>query len=211
MSNETLPANAPSSDRRLPGEPLPTPWVERMFSKFEDRFGTLWHQRYAGIPITRVMDTWCEDLADLTPAQIKNGVDGTRNLKFPPTLAEFRELCLKSNVDPYMAYEEAIRQMHKRHTDGSDVWSHPAIYWSAVRIGDFDMRNSTWESIKRRWTGYLQEELAKATIDPVPPPRVALVAPGKTTITAEQAKANCARIKEMMRDVTSKMTMPKGD
>lgn len=211
MSNETLPANAPSSDRRVLGEPLPVHWIERMFSKFEDRFGTLWHQRYAGIPMDRVMDTWREDLADLSPAQIKLGVDSTKKLKFPPTLPEFRELCLASLLDPYMAYEEAIREMYKRHNGGNDVWSHPAIYWAAVRVGDFDMRSSTWDTIKRRWTAYLNEELAKPDINPVPPPRVALVAPGKTMVSAEQAKANCERMREMMRDITNKMTMPKGD
>lgn len=213
MSNATLPANATSSGdlaRRVAGQPLPLSWVERMFAKFEDRFGNLWLQRYAGIPMTRVMQTWSDDLSDLASDQIKRGVDSTRALKFPPTLPEFRELCLQSAIDTQVAFEEAVEQLRIRHSDGEDHWSHPAIYWAAVRIGDFDLRNATWRSIEKRWTAYLNEALANADLPPVPPRRVALVAPGKTMVSPEVAKARCEELKQMMTGLASKMAMPEG-
>lgn len=211
MSNETLPANAQSSGevaRRVAGQPLPLSWVERMFAKFEDRFGTLWHQRYAGIPMPRVMQTWADDLADLSPEQIKRGVDSTRALKFPPTLPEFRDLCLQSDIEPQVAFEEAVEQLRIRNSGGDDHWSHPAIYWAAVRIGDFDLRNATWRTIEKRWTAHLNEALANADLPPVPPRRVALVAPGKTSVSPEVAKARCEELKQMMTGLASKMAMP---
>lgn len=213
MSNATLPANATSSGdlaRRVAGQPLPLSWVERMFAKFEDRFGNLWLHRYAGIPMTRVMQTWSDDLSDLASDQIKRGVDSTRALKFPPTLPEFRELCLQSSIDPQVAFEEAVEQLRIRHSDGEDHWSHPAIYWAAVRIGDFDLRNATWRSIEKRWTSYLNDELAKPDLPPVPPRRVALVAPGKTMVSPEVAKARCEELKQMMTGLASKMAIPEG-
>jgi len=183
--------------QHVKGSPVPVAWIERMFAKFEDRWGTLWQQRYAGIPIARVMKTWSEELADLTPEQIANGVNASRDLKYPPTLGEFRDLCLKVPFDPEEAYQEAVNQMYIRHSGGKDKWSHPAIFWAAVKIGYFDLRNSTWSSIKDRWSRLLEEEFAKGSWEEIPAARVALPSPGQTFACPDEVKRKIEELRAM--------------
>lgn len=35
-----------------------------------------------------------------------------------------------------------------RREQGQDVWSHPAIFWAAVTIGAFDLRNMAFKAIE---------------------------------------------------------------
>jgi len=87
--------------------------------------------------------------------------------------------------------------MRKRATS-SDAWSHPAIYWAAVGIGAFDLRNATWHSIKHRWESAMKKELEKKDWLGIPPALDALPAPGKCSLSAEEREKRLASLRAML-------------
>lgn len=176
VANETSPAK-PSA--------LPDTWVERLFQRMEDRYGDLWANRYGAFPRERVKRTWAEDLADLTRGELARGVEACRSVTFAPTLAEFRKLC-RPPIDFEAAYREAADEMAQREA-GRDSWSHPAIFYAAAKIGAFDLRNSTWGGIEKRWRKVLQAELDKGEWPAIPERALALEAPKVTQATREEA------------------------
>ena len=165
---------------------LPDRWVERIFQRMEDRFGDLWATRYGAFPRERVKQTWAEDLADLSPDEIARGMDRSKSAKFPPTLPEFRLMC-RPPIDFEDAFVEAVRQMAERDS-GRDKWSSPAIFWAAVTIGSFDLRNGTWATLEKRWRKVLQAEIDKGEWQPVPERVIALPQPAPTKETREAAE-----------------------
>ena len=165
---------------------MPDSWVEKLFQKMEDRFGDLWANRYGAFPRARVKDTWAEDLADLSGEEMARGVGACKSVKFPPTLPEFRALC-RPPIDFETAFVEAVQQMHARE-EGRDKWSHQAIFWSAVTIGAFDLRNGSWSSLEKRWRKVFQAELDKGEWQPIPVRAIALPAPAPTEKDREAAK-----------------------
>lgn len=48
-----------------------------------------------------------------------------------------------------------------------EVWSHPAVYWAADRLGWFEVRNASWAQIGRRWSVMLDEVLAWGEWPPI--------------------------------------------
>ena len=153
----------------------------------EDRYGDLWASRYGAFPRSRVKATWAEDLADLSRDELARGVAACKSARFPPTLAEFRSLC-RPPIDFESAFVEAVQQMAARES-GGDRWSCPAIFWAAVTIGSFDLRNATWGTIEKRWSKVFQAELDKGEWQPVPARAIALPPPGATTANPEKVAA----------------------
>ena len=130
-------------------------------------------------------------------AEIKAGMKACRTrFSWPPSFAEFMSAC-RQPMDFESAFCEAIEQLRQREY-GNDKWSHPAIYWAAVSIGSFDMRNATWGGIRARWTAVLQAQLDRREWPEVPPPMVALPAPGKTSVSPEEAKRRIEQMKESL-------------
>ncbi|EEG10287.1 hypothetical protein [Pseudogulbenkiania ferrooxidans] len=99
--------------------------------------------------------------------------------------------------DYQAAFAEAQNHAVARHYgEGAtpDSWSHPAVYWAADRLGWFEVRNSTWEQVKRRWPMVLEEVLAWGAW---PVPRKALPAESKLQTRAVQ-QAELAKIRAML-------------
>lgn len=86
---------------------LPDAWVEKLFQLMEDRYGSLWADRYGAFPRDRVKRTWGSDLADMSRDELARGAEACRDRRYPPTLPEFRALCRKEIV-------------LSRHSAGSD-------------------------------------------------------------------------------------------
>lgn len=179
-----------------PHRALPRAWVIRIFARLEDRYGAAWADRYGASPRDRLLDTWAADLGDLSAPELARGLQACRDLRFPPTLPQFRQLC-RPAVNHEAAFHEAVEQLHRRQS-GEDAWSHPAIYWTATRIGAHELRNATWATIRGRWTAALDAELAHGAWPPVPPRLEALPAPGRGETNAEQARAAIGRLRDML-------------
>ncbi|OUE47318.1 hypothetical protein BZY94_06350 [Burkholderia territorii] len=105
-----------------------------------------------------------------------------KSYDWPPSLTEFLKAC-KPQINVDAAIYEAIEQMRKRQ-HGKDVWSNPAIYWAAVKVGEFDMVSQTFSSIKPRFESALKIVLESA-VPPVPERVPALAAPGAAVSTRE--------------------------
>lgn len=188
---------------------LPEPWMERLFQRMEDRYGSLWADRYGAFPRARVMQTWAEDLGDLTREELVRGVDACRTRKFPPTLPEFRELC-RPEMSADDAFDEAVEQMRLR-ADGLDNWTSPAVFWAAVGMGS-DLMAYPYVAIKARWARELdkaQRGLESGRLPHEVPQRMsALPAPGTETVTAEDAKRRSAELKSRIAGLAQSMAMP---
>lgn len=170
--------------------------IEKIFQTMEDRYGTLWAARYGAMPRERVKRTWAEDLADVTPAELADGLRRCRDVKFPPTLPEFRELCRISN-DHEAAYWHAVTQMANRDR-GVDQWASPAVFWAAVRMWP-ELRSQPYAAIKRRWAATLDSvaaEIQAGTLQAsIPPRREPLPAPVVVPMTRDAAKARLAELR----------------
>lgn len=164
-------------------------WVERLFGRLSAMYGARFADMWSGLDLARVKAAWAEDLGELSPDDVARGVAACKRREWPPTLPEFLGLC-RPGLDAESAFSEAVQQMALRD-QGRDQWSHPAIYWAAVTIGTFDLRNMAWSSIKQRWSRVLQAELAKGEWPAVPPRLDALPAPGAI-------QADPARVREIM-------------
>jgi hypothetical protein len=96
-----MPSTAPQS---ASPDPLPKPWIERLFARFATMYGRHWLELWNGVPMDAVMATWAEDLAGCTADQLRRALDHCRGgQKFPPTCPEFLELCRQFRATPDVA------------------------------------------------------------------------------------------------------------
>ena len=74
---------------------LPEPWVKKIFSTFEGRYGTLFKDRWKGCDLDNVMQTWREELSGFAdqPERIGYALKSIADQQFPPTLPEFIAAC----------------------------------------------------------------------------------------------------------------------
>jgi hypothetical protein len=72
----------------------------------------------------------------------------------------------------------------RKRQHGRDVWSNPAIYWAATKVGEFDMISQSFSSIKPRFESALKKVLDGEVL-PVPARVAALPAPGAAESTRE--------------------------
>src|SRR5690606_33878455 len=136
-------------------------------------------QQWAGCAIVDVKDTWKRGLAGMSRDELATGVIACRQRKYAPTLPEFITLC-RPVADPEIAYHEAAKGMMAREKGHLGIWSHPAVYWAAVEIGQFDLVNNGYQAVKARWSKVLSEQFAKGSWDLIPDVPPALPAPVTT-------------------------------
>lgn len=183
---------------KTPSKALPSAWIDRLFSRFSAMYGSRFADLWRGADADEVRAVWAVDLGDLSPQEIAAGVEACKSRDWPPTLPEFRKLC-RPPLDCERAFHEAAEQMHNREM-GNDVWSNPAIFWAARRLG-CDLIGSSLSAVKSRWA----HELDKAVRDlhmgllprEIPPRRAALPVPGNTLTPKGDALAHLARMREM--------------
>jgi hypothetical protein len=175
---------------------LPLAWIERIFDRFTTRYGSRFLDMWAALDPNDLKRAWAEELAGLSGEEIKRGLEKCKFLNFPPTLPEFFKLCRTvQKLSPESAFYDAVDQMAKREK-GDDTWSHPAIYWTAVRIGAFDLRNNTWQIIKARWTVEFEKVMNNSSWPPIPKAVDLLPKPGQTSISREEAAKRVEEIRK---------------
>ena len=170
--------------------------IDHIFNKLDGLYPHRWRSAFANQhAIANWRQAWAEGFSDegVTLAEVKLGMAACRKrFAWPPSFAEFLSAC-RPSVDFESAFREAVEQMRKRESD-TDEWSSPAIYWAAVEIGSFDLRNGSWPAIKPRWTAVLQTQLDKREWPEIPPRLPVLPAPGQGSIAQAEA---LRRISEM--------------
>lgn len=70
--------------------------VDKLWERFENRYGSLWMDRWAGLPMARVKAEWAEELSGFTPDALRYGFDVVKDNRLPPTLPEFIAACRRA-------------------------------------------------------------------------------------------------------------------
>lgn len=172
---------------------IPLPWAAKLIERMQALYGAQFSRQWEGVPTARLVVVWAEELAGYSGEEIRRGLDACRSQKFPPTLPEFLVMC-RPEMDAATAHQEAVQGMEARRRGQTGEWSHPAVYWAAVKVGQHDLLNMGWQAIKGRWEKALREQFAKSEWEPVPVPAVSLPSPGKTLATKEEAAARLAEM-----------------
>ncbi|QLG87657.1 hypothetical protein HQ393_04975 [Chitinibacter bivalviorum] len=185
--------NAPSTEF---AQPLAAAWVERIFMRLHGRFGNPFLDKFrAGqlasdgedIGVKNAKMVWGEELAGLSADDLRLGL--TAKFNFPPSCDEFLAACRPAstlNVDALLYV--AIDCMSARRSRMPENWPDARTFWAAVNIGN-DLLLLPAEKLKSRWAASYQRAEDRAN-DPIPPavkPESSLPAPGKTTISREEA------------------------
>lgn len=163
-----------------------------MLGFYGRRFLDMW----AGIDEAMIKEVWRRKLASYGGQEIANGLNAMESRKMPPTLPEFMELC-RPPLEPEAAYHEAIVQMRRRHIDGTDQWSNPAIYWAAAEVGN-DLFALPWKLIEARWR-YALREAQKCPRQP--PERCSVERLEHRQPTEDEKVAAFERFKELRRTI----------
>lgn len=196
----------PSSSMQTNNVPLQNP-MDWLFGEIYGLFGNQFLDKFRSGHTADGLDTGIENMKaiwatkirenGLKLSDIKRGIKGCEHCKFgAPSWPDFLELCRPTpNVDE--ALSEAITQLQKRQ-DGSDEWSHPAIYHAAMKVGYFEMTQLTHSALKPRFEAALRKAL-EGPIVPVPPKFVAIAAakaePVQTEFDIADAKARLNELK----------------
>lgn len=126
-------------------------------------------------------EVWGEGLAGVTAEQIRNALAQCQSkCEWPPTLPEFRNLCI-----PPLNYEE----MFRRAINGDRA--DRLIYWSIAAFGYSDAMEITWEKARQRWISIVDKKRSESLPD-VPPPMKAL--PDYERANKEKAKRHIAQV-----------------
>jgi hypothetical protein len=175
---------APSTS--LQPDPLPESWVEKLFHRMLLDYGKKFTDQWGGADADELIAHWARQMAGYSGDEIGRGLRALDGMSWPPTLPEFKKLC-RPPVDPMVAFHEAQAGMLARAAGRHGEWSHPAIFWAAMRLGP-DITGQLYNAVRPRWEKLLAESLERGEWSPVPAAAVALPAPGRTMLSAAVAK-----------------------
>lgn len=172
--------------------------VEALFAQFAALYGARFAQMWKGTDLSVVKTTWAEALSGFTVREVRTGLESCQARPWPPTLPEFLLLC-RPTPDFEKTFAEAQEQVSKRQS-GEDKWSGKVVYWTAVEFGFYDLRSTTWDRAKGKWSRIFTENLSRENgLPDIPDNHQALPAPGKAMTDNETARSKLAGIKAMLR------------
>lgn len=166
-------------------------WAEKIFMRLHGRFGNQFFDKFRvgklsssgdDVGVENAKQVWASELSGYAANELKRGLE--QQFSYPPSCDEFKSAC-RPAIDGRAEWSEACEQMRIRlQGDQNDRWSRPQVYWAAVAIGWYDLNSHGWEQIKMRWAA----AIANAKGDEIPVYRAQLPAPGKQSISREDAE-----------------------
>jgi hypothetical protein len=172
---------------------IPLRWAQKIITRMHTLYGAHFARQWEGLDAASMAECWSEELAGFTPEEIARGLDACKARTFPPTLPEFLTMCRPPLV-PDVAFHEAVAGMVARQRGDVGTWSHPAIYWAAVKVGSGDVLALGYGALKSRWEAALRDQLAAGDWPAVPTPAPALPPPGGTRTTREEASKRLSEL-----------------
>ncbi len=142
-------------------------------------------------------------MADLTEAQLKNGVERVKDFTDYFSFPAFRELCKSDDFSAHglpavnAAYREACFAPSPKH---KHKWSHPAVFHAGVATGWFELHSFPTDQIfqvfERNYSELCRRVLSGEDIT-VPVPK-ALPETVSVVLTPEQNQERMASLRESL-------------
>ena len=205
---------SPSTQTQVESRIDPMEWL---FARLHGKYGKRFTEQYgSGVMVKdretgKERDTGIENTKSVWREDLRNaGVRSLGDLKrglarcgtFVPSGPEFLAFCCPA-LDVDAAIVEAVAQLQARR-DGKDVWSHPAVYWAAIKVGYHEMTNLSHAQLKPRFSAALDAVRAEE-IKPVP---AIVVAP--RIEMAPVSQADIAKAKAAISDYSREMLKGNG-
>jgi hypothetical protein len=119
--------------------------------------GRVWaelqHKRLVHEPHgSEAFKSFARDIADLTQAQIRIGLEKCKDFTGFFTTGEFRRMCRQIDheamgaPDPTAAFQEACKNAHS--LAGAN-WSHPAVYHAGADVGWYELARASYTGPER--------------------------------------------------------------
>lgn len=174
--------------------------LDEVFNQFASNYMGKWSRDF-GTPLA--IENWKRswaailDADGVIPSQVGAGIRACMKTykEWPPTGQQFSDAC-NPPVDPVAAYYEAIAGLEARGKGEVGEWSHPAIYWAASKLAR-DLMGQSYAQVSGRWTATIKAQLARKEWEEIPPPRLALAAPGEAKLSREGAAQMIAQLGAM--------------
>lgn len=148
----------------------PTPVIDRLHVRMGEIYGHRWGSSYT----RAALDTWAKGLAGLSVEQIKRGVSAcvAGAFAWPPTLPEFRALCMSVPGLPSAddAWREALpiaRRWKRPHE-----CSHPAVYHALSQVVNYNLvaEDVLQKRFERNYERVCADVAAGKELAPIPQP-----------------------------------------
>lgn len=172
---------------------FPLTWAVKLIENLHMLYGSKFMQQWEGIEKPKLAQFWADELNGFTAPEIKKGLAACRERPFPPTLPEFMVLC-RPPIRSDAAFHEAVYCLRQRQKGERGDWSHPAIFYATLKVGQYDMLGASYSQMRSRWDRALADELAKGEWEPIPDPTPALPEPARTQNSDAEAKKAMTRL-----------------
>jgi hypothetical protein len=158
--------------------------MDHLYNRMEGMYPQRWKANFpSATSIQNWRESWAEAFEDerITPQDIAAGLKACRKRHdWPPSLPEFIRAC-KPPVDYETLFSGAAVSV------STGKWENRLAYWATQSVGSFEVRNEPYVRMKTRWTKAIDELLEDGELPEIPPGREALPAPGKQSISKEEA------------------------
>lgn len=191
---------------------LPLEWIDRLFMRLAAMYGNKFTKMWDGIPRQEQIETWAEMLADMDKNDLATGLKNCINSPYPPTLPEFRLLCLPK-YEPERVFNFARELYQKRYagyvgyTQKQDEWAMessqlaPNIIYHAISKLDSIYLNANYKDFKSVWISILDESVKNRKSLNEIPDYTHHIANNKTGVMdKEVAKAHLERLRELLKN-----------
>lgn len=169
--------------------------MEWLFDQMFKTWGKQFVDKWSGLDSYEMKLFWAKKLCHLTKAEFEHGARKLDSFIHPPTPSEFLKAC-RPDVNPLVAYYEAVEGCRSRDLGEAGTWSHPAIYWAVVRVSSHELKTQTYSQIRGRWEAALAAELAKDHWELIPLPMIQVAGPGTDKLSRENATKMLTKIKQ---------------
>ena len=136
--------------------------VAKLFLRLAAIYGPAWSSHYSGDTGILAMAEWGDELVSLTDEQVRRGIDRCRRrIGFPPSLPEFRQLCLLP-WDPSQIASAVSRAMSHSHLPLDEI--EDSLTRELVRlVPPHDRRKLSTTELSRRFSDGLAALVSAAT------------------------------------------------
>lgn len=165
--------------------------IDHLWNRLAGTYGGRWLKDFPDMQsIENWKTAWAEALDEdrVTPQEVAEGLRACAAACSPTGRLPWASLSGHAvRADSGERLSRRFAGMTARRRGEMGQWTHPAVYWAAVRVGSHDLLNCGYSVMQSRWERALSDELSRSDGAAIPAPAVALPAPWATQATPEEA------------------------